>query len=221
VRRFEPGETAVRRDMFRGRVWSAHAMRVVADADDALVVACRPGSEQLASTTFIESTLTGDDAVRKQALPDLAAGRWRLDRWSWRDTVLLLWNPPETYFSVNAFYDATAEHRMRHWYVNFQRPLVRTGIGFDTFDLLVDLVVAPDLSCWTWKDEDEYAQGRRLGVVDDADHRAVEQAREQVLAMIEQREGPFAAAAGWPDWRSDPSWPTPLLPADALTAQPS
>ncbi len=207
----------MRRDVFRGRVWSAQALRVVSDDADAFVAATRPGGESMTPTTFIESMRGGGDTVRKQAVPNLAAGDWRLDRWLWQDTVLLLWNPPETYFSVNVFYDATDSHRMRHWYVNFQRPLRRTGIGFDTFDLLLDLVVEPDLSAWRWKDEDEYAQGRRLGVVDDADHRAVGQAREQVLAMVERREGPFAPDSGWPQWRSDPSWPATVLPAGSLT----
>lgn len=221
MQRFEPGQTVVRRDVFRGRVWSAQALRVVQDDQNALVVACRPGAESMAATTFIESMLSGDDLVRKQALPNLAAGRWQLDRWIWRDTVLLLWNPPETYFSINMFYNPTDDHHMLNWYVNFQRPLERTKIGFDTFDLLVDLVVAPDLSSWRWKDEDEYAQGRRLGVVDDTDHRAVQQAREQVLAMIEQRQGPFALNSGWTEWRSEPSWPTPILPPDHLTVNPA
>jgi protein associated with RNAse G/E len=220
MQRFEPGRTAVRRDVFRGSVWSAQALRVVRDDPDALVVACRPGAESMAATTFIASMLGGGDAVRKQALPDLAAGRWQLDRWTWRDTVLLLWNPPETYFSVNVFYDPSEGHRMLNWYVNFQRPLARTEIGFDTLDLLIDLVVAPDLSSWRWKDEDEYAQGRRLGVVGDADHQAVQQAREQVLAMIEKREGPFAATSGWTRWRSEPTWPTTTLPANSLTVDP-
>lgn len=46
----------------------------------------------------------------------------------------------------------------------------RTAIGFDTFDLLLDLVISPDLSQWTWKDEDEYTHGRRLRVVSESDH---------------------------------------------------
>jgi hypothetical protein len=91
--------------------------------------------------------------------------------------------------------------------------LRRTAIRFDTFDLLVDLVVAPDRSsCWVWKDEDEYAQARRLGVVSETDHAVVEAAREQVLEMITRGEGPFAPDAGWTRWHSDPSWPTPVLP---------
>jgi hypothetical protein len=70
------------------------------------------------ATTLIESQLTGDDAARKQALPDLAEGRWRLDRWAWRHTVLMRRNPPEAYFSVNAFYNPSDGHPRR---VRFQR----------------------------------------------------------------------------------------------------
>jgi hypothetical protein len=54
---------------------------------------------------------------------------------------------------MNAFYDVSDSHQLAHWYVNFQRPMRRTAIGFDTFDLLLDLVIAPDLSRWDWKDE--------------------------------------------------------------------
>jgi hypothetical protein len=46
VRSFETGQTVVRRDVHRpGRVWSEHALRVVADTSEALVAACPPGAE--------------------------------------------------------------------------------------------------------------------------------------------------------------------------------
>lgn len=45
--RFEAGQTVVRRDVFRGRVWSAQALRVVRDTAEALVVVCRPAAEGL------------------------------------------------------------------------------------------------------------------------------------------------------------------------------
>jgi protein associated with RNAse G/E len=212
---FESGDTVVRRDAFRGKVWSAHALRVVQDTPEALVAGCRPGADVIAATTWIQWLLTGDDDVRKQAIPNLAAGRWQLDKWQWRDTAHLLWSPPQAWFSVNAFYDLSDGHRLDCWYINFERPRRSTTIGFDTFDLLLDLVVTPDLSMWTWKDEDEYAQGRRLGVISDADHEAVGQARDQAVAMIEQGEGPFA---DWRTWRSESTWGTPTLPSDALTA---
>ncbi|MFF4507443.1 DUF402 domain-containing protein [Streptomyces sp. NPDC001401] len=217
MREWRPGETAVRRDVFRGQVWSAHALRVVEDGTQALVLGCRPGAEALAPTTWIEWLLTGDETARARALPHLAGGHWQLDRWSWRSTALLQWVPPEAWFSVNAFYDPSDGHQLSYWYVNFQQPMRRTAIGFDTFDLLLDLVIAPDLSQWRWKDEDEYAHGRRLGVVSEADHRAVEKAREEATAMIEERTGPFAADAVWRNWRSEPHWPSPSLPTGTLT----
>ena len=96
------------------------------------------------------------------------------------------------------------------WYIDFIRPCRRTPDGIDTLDLLVDLVVTPDLSACRWKDEDEYAQGRRLGVITDALHRGVEAARQHVISLVESRQGPFAE--GWSSWRPDPSWPLPALP---------
>ena len=209
-----PGGTAVRRDVYRDNVWSAHALRVVEDGTEALVLAGRPGAEMLAPTTWIEWLLTGDETARARAVPNLADGNWRLDRWSWRNTAHLQWVPPELWFSVHAFYDPSDGHRLAHWYVNFQQPMRRTAIGFDTFDLLLDLVIDPDLSQWRWKDEDEYAHGRRLGLIDDALHLRVDEARQRVLALIEAAEGPFAH--DWSDWRRDPAWPTPALPPGAL-----
>ncbi|NUQ99244.1 MAG: DUF402 domain-containing protein [Streptomyces sp.] len=221
MRRFLPGETAVRRDVFRERVWSALALRVVADAPEALVLGCRPGAEMRAPTNWIDWLLTGDATARSRAVPDLARGQWQLGRWSWRDTAHLQWVPADAWFSVNAFYDPADGHRLTHWYVNFQHPMRRTAIGFDTFDLLLDLVISPDLSQRTWKDEDEYAHGRRLGVVSESDHLAVEESRAEAVAMIEARLGPFAPDAGWRDWDSAPDQSAPELPADALSVVPA
>lgn len=218
VRRFQPGETALRRDIFRGRVWSAHALRVIEDTDTALVVGSCPGVELLASTTWIDSLLKGDTSEHAKAVPSLASGRWELGRWRWRDTDLLMWNPPGEWFSVNAFFAPSGGGpRLIHWYVNFERPQRRGPLGFDTFDLLLDLVIDPDLSRVTWKDEDEYAHGRRTGVITDDVHRAVEQARERAMAMMENREGPFAPDAPWRDWRWNESWPLPVLPEGTLS----
>jgi protein associated with RNAse G/E len=123
---------------------------------------------------------------------------------------LLLWRPAHAWFSVNAFCTADG---LRNWYVNFEHPAVRTVSGYDTLDLTVDLLVAPDLSSWRWKDEDEYAHVRRLGLVTDAEDRAVSAARDEALGMIEERSGPFADAAAWQTWRRNPTWPDPTLPS--------
>jgi predicted RNA-binding protein associated with RNAse of E/G family len=119
---------------------------------------------------------------------------------------------PDRYYSVDPMWDdATGE--LHCWYVNFQTPYLRGAIGADTSDLHLDLVVTPDLS-YRWKDEDEYAQARRLGLVTDGCHRRIEQAREQVVGLVERRQGPFGQP--WPSWRRDPAWPLPQLPDDAL-----
>jgi protein associated with RNAse G/E len=211
-RRFEPGATAVRRDVFAGKVWTAAPFRVVRDHGDELVLTCWPGIESLAPATWTEWLRTGDEAVRKQALPDLAAGRWELERWIWRDTVLLTRLGAGEYFSVSQFF--TPDGRAARWYVNFERPFRRTPIGIDTFDLLLDLVIAPDLSWHAWKDEDEYAQGRHLGLIDDTTHRHVDEGRQQVMALLEDRHGPFAE--DWSGWSVAVDWPKPVLPPGVL-----
>ncbi|MFE3811737.1 DUF402 domain-containing protein, partial [Streptomyces sp. NPDC059131] len=138
--------------------------------------------------------------VRTEAFDAMAAGERELAAGVWQETDLLLWKPPAAWFSVNAFFvpDRGGGRRLRNWYVNFEHPARRTTTGFDTLDLTVDLVVAPDLTGWEWKDEDEYAHVRRLDIVSDTEHRAVDAARGEVLAMLTARSGRLRAggAAG-------------------------
>ncbi|MFF4323315.1 DUF402 domain-containing protein [Streptomyces sp. NPDC001568] len=84
--------------------------------------------------------------------------------------------------------------QLRNWYVNFEHPTRRTPAGFDTFDLTVDLLVTPDLTGWEWKDADEYAYVRRLGIVSDTEHQAVNTSR--------RCSGPVQ-----PQEQTAPSWP--------------
>ncbi|MFJ2778760.1 MULTISPECIES: DUF402 domain-containing protein [unclassified Kitasatospora] len=214
---FEPGATAVRRDIMHGKVWTAMPLRTLADTGDTLALAAWPGIESLAPTTWITSLRTGDEAVRKQGIADLAAGRWELGRWVWRDTTVLSCYTAGEYFSVHRFLDE--QGRPLRWYVNFELPHRRTAIGIDTFDLFLDLVAAPDLSTHAWKDEDEYAQARRLGLIDDAHHRLVDQARDRALGLLRRRQGPFAPAGS--TWTPPPLFPLPTLPDTALSAPPA
>jgi hypothetical protein len=186
--------------------------RVIQDTGDVITLAYWPRITSLAPTTWITSLRTGDNVVRKQGLDDLAAGTWKLGPYTWERTELLSHFFTGEHFSVHAFQDAATGQPIK-WYVNFELPYTRTRIGIDTFDLFLDLVVTPDLSSWSWKDEDEYAHGRRLGLLDDALHSAVEAARERALGMLQDRSGPFAVS--WPTWSPSPAWPLPVLPAGA------
>ncbi|MGR3932402.1 DUF402 domain-containing protein [Streptomyces sp. BRA346] len=213
---FEVGQTIVRRDVHQGRVWTAQALRVIADTDTALVTACCPGAEALWPSLYARARRTGEPSVRTEAFEAMATGEWELAPAVWQETVLMLWKPPTAWFGINAFYAPDGDgQRLRNWYVNFEHPTRRTANGFDTFDLAVDLVIDPDLSTLRWKDEDEYAHIRRLGIVSDTEHQAVERARAQVLAMLEGRTGPFADAGQWAAWHWDTSWLPPSFPADS------
>jgi hypothetical protein len=209
---FAIGATAVRRDVINGRVWSAAPHRVLDDDGQQLTLASWPGVTTYSPTTWIEWLRTGDDATRKQAIPDLAAGRWQLGKWIWQDTAVLTWVGLDPDFSLMRFLPVTAGTSI--WKVNFERPSERTEAAIETFDLLLDLVAHPDTMQWHWKDEDEYAQARRLGVIGDAEHRRVEQARQRAVAFVETRGGPLAQ--DWSDWQVSTDWPIPILPADAI-----
>jgi uncharacterized protein DUF402 len=87
------------------------------------------------------------------------------------------------------------------WYVNFEQPLRRTSVGFDTFDEKLDLIVIPD-GTYRWKDEDELEQAAALGLLD------ADTVRAEAARVLEERPFP----TGWEDWRPDPAWPIPQLP---------
>ncbi|MFJ8539033.1 DUF402 domain-containing protein [Streptomyces sp. NPDC093591] len=215
MRSFEPGDTVVRRDVHRsGRVWSEQALRVIAEhrrGPGGRLRSRRRSPLARWPALYAKARADDDRSVRTEAFDAMATGEWELAPAVWQETELLLWKPPTVWFSVNAFYTSAG---LRNWYVNFEHPTRRTPAGFDTFDLTVDLVVDPDLSGIRWKDEDEYAHVRRLGIVTDTEHRAVDAARAQVLAMLEERSGPFADAT-WASWQWEPSWPPPRLPRTA------
>lgn len=203
-----PGSTAVRRDVFRGRVWTQAPVRVLAADAASAVTALWPGVVTLAAASFVASGDGRDKAARAAALDDLASGAWDLAEWVWR------WNGAVTeivsgrWFTVTRLYDGE-DGALGGWYVNFERPPAWHASGWDTMDLAVDLVVRPD-GAWHWKDEDEYAQCRRLGVISDAEHAAVAGAREQAVALVETRDGLFGEdPAG--RWLPDPGWPRPTL----------
>jgi hypothetical protein len=93
--------------------------------------------------------------------------------------------------------------------VNLQRPFRRTALGFETMDLALDVVVAPDRT-WRWKDEDELAVFVEQGVFDPGLGERVREEGLRVARRAERNEPPFDEP--WPTWQPDPAWPRPQLP---------
>ncbi|MBO0869462.1 MAG: DUF402 domain-containing protein [Micromonosporaceae bacterium] len=139
--------------------------------------------------------------------------QWRLTPMTWTGLhVLHLFRPGRAH-SVWWMYNA--DLTLNRWYVNLEAPPVRWAhgglAGVDTFDHALDLVVSPDRS-WRWKDQDELLE--RVGHPAYWSASEAEQIRaegERVVADVESGAFPFDGS--WVDFRPDPAWPTPTLPA--------
>lgn len=190
--RRRPGEPIVRRDIWHGRPVVGWGGIVVSDAEDLLVL-YMPGGGPLG---FPPEDFFGD--------PHPWSGK---DRWAGHG-VLQLQRPGEMH-AVWVFWEGV-EHKLACWYVNIQEPFRRSSIGFDTQDLELDIVIAPDGS-WSLKDDEQLEPWIERG----------RWTREEVAAI--RAEGARIAAeldAGrrwwsdsWATWEPDPSWPVPPLPA--------
>jgi Protein of unknown function (DUF402) len=174
---------SVWRDVHRGRVWRAQACRIVEESPELVALWIPAGSEAKVPRGGLR--IPGDD--------------WELEGAAPKRPQICLARPGRAH-SIYLFWHDDGE--LEHWYVNFERPLRRTPIGFDTFDEKLDLIVRPDGS-YRWKDEDELVQAAAVGLLDPA---AVRAEADRVL-----EEWPFPT--GWENWRPDPGWPVPRLPA--------
>lgn len=114
--------------------------------------------------------------------------------------------PTQAWYSIWLSWDETGKHL--GWYVNFQEPFRRTEIGFQTMDLMLDLVVQPD-GAWVVKDEGEFDELVSRTLIDAATEQRVRQEVTTVADMIESGVEPFNEE--WVNWRPDPSWPVPEL----------
>jgi hypothetical protein len=127
---------------------------------------------------------------------------------AWIDNrVLILYSPGDAY-SVELFWRA-ADDAFLGWHVNLQLPWRRTTIGFDSRDLLLDVVVRPDRTAH-WKDEDELTFALQRGTITDAEVQIARDAGERAMDRAARREPPFDDSMV--GWRPDPTWTTPTLP---------
>lgn len=193
---WSPGDVVAIREVWDGQVFEARPAFVVHDL---------PMQTSLFVPPFVRCAAATDDAGVELRFPDRP---WHLRVRERGDFGVLSFAWPETPYAVLLLFEPDGSPR--NWYVNLQTPLVRTAIGFDTVDHLLDVLIPLDRSSWTWKDEDELAEGIALGLFSEEDAAWFRYWGERAVEHVLLRLPPFDEP--WEDWRPDPRWPTPELP---------
>ncbi|WP_035857121.1 DUF402 domain-containing protein [Cryptosporangium arvum] len=198
---YEPGRTALVRHCRGGVVQGVRPCVVVEDGPDGTLL-------WLARDTPMRISLYADGRpVRDVPLAERFTAPWHTGPGVWTGTSALEWIPPGApWHTVYWFFDGAG--RFRNWYVNVETPPVRWAHGFDSDDLELDVVIAPDRSC-VLKDEDELEAAVAAG---DIPTRVADRTRLEAAKAID------AATAGRPpfdgrltDFVPDPSWTVPTL----------
>jgi len=134
-----------------------------------------------------------------------------LQRRTWTDRDALILHPPGAAHSLWWFF---RDQRFLGWYVNLETVLSRHPGGIDVLDHHLDIVVDPDRT-WHWKDEAAFAACiDRPGFWTATEAAAIRAEGERVLTRLAPAAFPFDGTLC--DFRPDPAWPLPKLPAGPL-----
>ncbi|MFE3325168.1 DUF402 domain-containing protein [Streptomyces sp. NPDC059176] len=186
-----------------GDVHICRPVTVVQDTPDLLAVWMAPGTE------CVKPVLTDGSPVHYEPLATRYTAPRTTVRARWSGSGVLKLARPGRAWSVWLFWDEGWE--FRNWYVNLEEPHIRWTGGIDSEDHFLDIAVRPDRS-WSWLDEDEFAQAQTAGLMDAGQAGRVRTAGQDAVEVIRAWGPPFSD--GWEDWRPDPGWPVPELPAD-------
>jgi predicted RNA-binding protein associated with RNAse of E/G family len=196
---FTPGQPVLVRELWDGKVWSARPEIIVQDTPELLAIYKTRGTRWKQSRSPEGTKLRGQS--RK-------AGRWHLWDVAWNFEGNLRLNIPGSHYSVLAFWN-DGHQSLKNWYINLEYPLTRTERGFDYTDMILDLIVAPDLKNWYWKDEDEFQEAIDLGLISTQEAKFFRTEGEKVLKLLQSGNSIFN---NWERWQPDPSWEVPVLP---------
>ncbi|MBT3166928.1 DUF402 domain-containing protein [Streptomyces sp. Vc74B-19] len=185
------------------RIHIARPVTVVRDDSELLAVWLAPGTE------CVKPVLADGTPVHREPLATRYTKPRTVQRDRWFGTGVLKLARPGEPWSVWLFWEPG--WRFKNWYVNLEEPLGRWAGGVDSEDHFLDISVQPD-GGRHWRDEDEFAQAQRDGLMDSALAGRVREAGRAAVAVIDAWGPPFSD--GWENWRPDPSWTVPSLPQD-------
>ena len=201
---WQPGDIITWRGIFNDRVWHAQPTVVVKDSPEELVLTLLPGTECATDENYPKGKKAGK---RRWEFMD---NDWTLAKYTWHTNRLLLILEPETYYSAVYFWNHTSNEFICY-YINFQQPFKRSHCGIDTLDLELDIIINPDLS-YEWKDLEDYEKCISAGMIRPEWVQEIDKAKEDILERLAKRAYPLDGS--WLDWKPDPTWSPPKLPAD-------
>jgi hypothetical protein len=205
---WQAGQSCVLRGIVNRQVWLAQSLIVVKDALEETVLLQLPGAQCALPEGYWRWRINKDfsHGTRWQESKSDAIA---LREFSWLKNRILIFLEPEKYYACFLFWDQASD-QFNCYYINFQLPYRRSRFGFDTLDLDLDIVIDPHYN-WEWKDEDEYQEGIQEGGIQAEWVAGIERSKAEVFDRIAQRRHPLDGS--WLDWRPDPAWTPPVLPA--------
>jgi hypothetical protein len=203
---WQPADVVALRGIYKDRVSHMQSAIVVHDRPEEVALAMLPGAECCAPEGYIHGK--HGPAGRWDRWDAYIRGDWKMQPYIWHTNRLLILLQPEKYYASYYFWQEN-NNQFLCYYVNFQLPFRRSEIGFDTFDLELDLIIEPTYE-WHWKDLDDYRRGIASGILLTEWIQAMEAAKLEVFHKLETRQSPFDGS--WLNWRPDPGWSPPTLP---------
>ncbi len=203
------GSQIVIRTVTSGKVRYATCAYSVSDTDDQIAFFI-PEDRSFSKVT--RGTRVSPRRDRELALrEELLTGQWELIDNKPNPMPFLVLACPGQWFSVH-LKPMGVNGNYIPYYVNFERPLHRTRIGFDTDDLCLDLKLSTSSNAWEVKDLIDYQERIELGMYSVEEQESVDIAKDQVTSLIDNGDKPFDG--WWDNWCPEPSWRDFPLPQD-------
>lgn len=203
---WNPGEPVALRGVYNQRVSYIQSAVVVHDRPEEVALAILPDAECYAPEGYINGKHGASG--RWDRWEAYKNGVWEMHRYAWRANRVLILLEPEKYYASYYFWQGDT-NQFLCYYVNFQLPFRRTGIGFDSFDLELDIIIEPTYE-WHWKDVEDYQRGIERGILRDEWIQEIDSAKREIFDKLEKRAYPFDGS--WLGWMPDPTWLPPQLP---------
>ncbi|MGC2939066.1 MULTISPECIES: DUF402 domain-containing protein [unclassified Brevibacterium] len=185
-------------------LYDQRPVTVIADDEKHLAVWLESGTRMLHQVLADGSGIRTADGPARFGAPR-AQG---LKRWQGPGIVAVF--QPGADYSV--WYFATPSGRRDSFYINLEEPFTRFDRGILTSDHVLDIVVDAQ-GRYQLKDEDELEFARAAGMFSDEKAARIRSAADSAIEDIRAWTFPFDS--DYPDFRPDPAWPMPELPAAA------